>query len=130
MYDGGKIVPGVILFLGILFSPFLYSVGSGQAAAKPDIVLPTQSKQCVEPVEYMKDHHMQLLIQWRDDVVRNGGRIYVASDGKQYEESLTGTCLSSKCHSNKAEFCDRCHDYSNVQPNCWNCHTAPEGNKA
>ncbi len=128
MHDGSKIVPGLILFLGILFAPFWYNAGTGQAAARPDIVKPTQEKQCVESTEFMKANHMQLLIQWREEVVRNGDRTYVATDGKSYEKSLTGSCL--KCHSNKAEFCDRCHDYAHVQPNCWNCHTAPKESKA
>ena len=29
-------------------------------------------------------------------------------------------CLD--CHSNTAEFCDRCHDYASVRPYCWHCH--------
>ncbi len=110
--------------------PFWYNAGTGQATAGPDIVKPTRSQQCIESTEYMKANHMQLLVQWREDVVRNGDRSYVATDGKQYEKSLTGTCLSSRCHANKAEFCDRCHDYSYVQPNCWNCHTAPKESNA
>ncbi len=126
MHNDGKIVLGLIVFLGILLTPFWYNVGSGQAATKPDIVLPAQEKQCIESTRFMKDNHMQLLIQWRDDVVRNGHTTYVASDGKKYDESLTGTCL--KCHS-KTEFCDRCHAYADVHPDCWNCHTAPQEKK-
>ena len=41
-----------------------------------------------------------------------------------YDISLAGTCM--KCHSNKAEFCDRCHDYAGVSPDCWSCHVAPQ----
>ena len=123
MYDGHKIIPGLILFLAVLLSPFLYSVSTGQAAAKPDLVKPAEEKACVEPAAWMKANHMELLIQWRDDFVRNGDATYVASDGKKYDISLTGTCL--KCHS-KEKFCDRCHSYAGVQPNCWSCHTAPK----
>jgi len=128
MYDAGKILPGMALFLAVVLAPIWYNVGSGQAAAGPDIVKPVSEKECVEPAQYMRDNHMQLLIRWRDDAVRDGKRTYVASDGRSYEESLTGTCL--RCHSNKGEFCDRCHDYSNVQPSCWGCHTSPEESKA
>jgi hypothetical protein len=39
--------------------------------------------------------------------------------------SLTNTCIT-QCHSNKAKFCDRCHDYMNVQPWCWDCHNFPK----
>ena len=123
MYDGRKIVPGLILFMAVLLSPFLYSASTGQAATKPDLVKPTQEKSCVEPTDWMKANHMQLLIQWRDDFVRNGQATFVGSGGKKYDISLTGTCL--KCHD-KEKFCDRCHSYAGVQPNCWSCHTAPK----
>jgi hypothetical protein len=42
--------------------------------------------------------------------------------------SLSNTCLD--CHSNKAEFCDRCHNYASVSPYCWDCHIDnPKENK-
>ena len=54
--------------------------------------------------------------------VRRGGEMYgyVNADGKMYNMSLSNTCMD--CHSNKADFCDRCHDYASVQPYCWSCH--------
>ena len=64
---------------------------------------------------------MDLLNTWRDEAVRNGDRAYVGLDGKEYEKSIAGTCLSS-CHSNKEEFCDRCHEYVGARPYCWDCH--------
>ena len=63
---------------------------------------------------------MDLLIRWRDWVVRDGDLKYVASDGKEYVMSLTLTCL--ECHSNKDKFCDQCHNYVAVAPNCFGCH--------
>ena len=123
MYDGRKIIPGLILFLAVLLSPFLYSASMGQAATKPDLEKPAQEKACIESTDFMRANHMELLIQWRDGAVRNGDTTYVASDGKKYDISLTGTCL--KCHSME-KFCDRCHTYAGVQPNCWSCHTAPK----
>jgi hypothetical protein len=71
----------------------------------------------------MRKYHMKLLQQWCDAVVRDGDRIYVAQDGRRYEMSLSRTCLG--CHSTKKGFCDRCHDYARVTPNCWNCHQEP-----
>jgi hypothetical protein len=68
----------------------------------------------------MRAEHMQLLDVWRDSVVRESKRIYVNPEGKEFNMSLSNTCLD--CHSNKAEFCDRCHDYASVQPYCWSCH--------
>ena len=70
--------------------------------------------------EYMKDNHMQLLDEWRNDVVRDGSREYESASGQVYEKSLDGTCL--ECHSNREEFCDSCHDYASVDPYCWDCH--------
>ena len=67
---------------------------------------------------------MKLLAAWRDDVVREGKRTYTAADGRVHPISLTGTCL--ECHSNKKQFCDRCHDYSGAKPACWSCHIIPE----
>jgi len=66
---------------------------------------------------------MDLLNQWRDDVVRRADRIHVGRDGKEYDKSLSRTCMS--CHSNKTEFCDRCHNYAAVAPYCWECHVEP-----
>jgi hypothetical protein len=124
MYDAGKIVTGLVIFLVALTFPVWYDAATNAAAAKPDPVIVTQEKNCVLPTEEMRAAHMTLLDSWRDQVVRQGETVFVAADGKQYDMSLTGTCL--KCHTNKAEFCDRCHDYAQAKPACWDCHTAPK----
>ena len=67
---------------------------------------------------------MQLLNQWRDSVVRNGDRIYVNAENKEFTMSLQNTCMN--CHSNKKDFCDKCHNYIGVKPYCWGCHIAPK----
>ncbi len=125
MYDGSKIIPGLILFVALALSPILYNAATGEAAGKPELTLPAQEKQCVEAADYMRANHMELLVAWREGVVRQGQRTYLAGDGKQYEMSLTGTCLQ-QCHTQKTEFCDRCHDYAGVSLNCWSCHVVPE----
>ena len=84
-------------------------------------------KNCVLDTEYMRSSHMDLLNTWRDEYVREGLKMHKAPDGKEYIKSLTNTCL--KCHQNKSEFCDRCHDYVGVSPYCWDCHVVPEGGK-
>jgi hypothetical protein len=63
---------------------------------------------------------MDLLDNWRAEAVRTSDRIHIASDGKQYDKSLTGTCMT--CHSNREKFCDRCHEYAGVDVFCWGCH--------
>jgi hypothetical protein len=121
MKDKKLIVSGVIIFLIIATFPFWYN--RGKAAPMPEIVLAPKAKAakvCVRSTEYMRAEHMQLLDKWRESVVREGDRVYVSPSGKQYNMSLSNTCLD--CHSNKAQFCDRCHDYASVRPYCWDCH--------
>ena len=125
MYDANKIVTGLVIFLGLITLPIWYSLTSAEAARVPEPIISTQEKECIESAQYMRDNHMELVENWRETVVREGSRTYVASDGKEYQMSLTGTCLS--CHSNKADFCDQCHNYVGITPNCWDCHNIPEG---
>ena len=131
MYDAGKIIIGILIFLGLIAVPVLYNAVSGKAAAPPDLDLNTpviqklDEKKCIEGTTYMQASHMQMLDTWRDEVSRNGKRVYVASDGKEYNMSLSNTCL--ECHSNKEKFCDRCHGYVGVrEPVCWTCHVVPK----
>ncbi len=127
LYDRGKITAGIVIFVIAVTFPFWY--GKGKAVSPPQLDLDTPAiqrladKRCVEDAAFMRAHHMKLLATWRDDVVRDGKRFYTTTDGRVFEMGLTGTCL--KCHSNKDRFCDRCHDYAGVKPNCWNCHIVP-----
>jgi len=123
MYDQGKILTGLLIFLLALTSPVWYNLALGQAGAL-QLKLGTKEKNCIEPVAYMRSSHMTMLNTWRNAVIRDGNRIYVAGDGRQYDMSLTNTCL--KCHTSKAEFCDKCHAYAAVKPYCWDCHNVPE----
>lgn len=124
MYNGGKIITGLIIFVLLISAPFWLNVG--QANELPDISLDTPAinqlseKQCVESVEFMRSQHPQLLNDWRDHVVREGESIYVSSSGKMYEMSLDNNCL--QCHSNQSQFCDACHTYTSVELYCWDCH--------
>ncbi len=128
MYDGGKIIPGLIVFVGLTVFPFVYN--AGQAAHKPDPKIDTPEiqkmtvKRCVESKEFMRGEHMQMLNDWRDSVLRDGDRTYVSNSGERYTMSLQNTCM--KCHSNKKEFCDQCHNYAAVTPYCWTCHLEPK----
>jgi len=128
LHDRGRIIAGILVFLIAATFPFWY--GKGRTIAPPDLKLDTPAiaqlsrKLCVEPTPYMRANHMKLLVAWRDSAVRNANRSYRAADGRLYTISLTGTCLG--CHSNKTQFCDRCHDYAGAKPNCWSCHITPE----
>jgi hypothetical protein len=133
MYDGWKIIIGLIIFLGIATFPFLYDVGKA-SIPPPDPKIDTPEiqkmavKKCVESKSFMKAEHMVMINDWRDAVVREGNRLYTSTtDGQQYTMSLQNTCM--KCHSNKTKFCDECHNYVGVKPYCWDCHIAPKEEK-
>jgi hypothetical protein len=121
MKDKKFIIAGVIVFIVIATFPFWYNRGKAAPAPEPQLTEKAKAaKVCVRSTEYMRAEHMQLLDLWRDSVVRRGDRIYVNPGGHEYTMSLTNTCLD--CHSNKTEFCDRCHNYASVRPYCWDCH--------
>lgn len=128
MYDKKIIIP----LLAVIVLAFTYPVWSlfGKGAAAPELDLNTPEiqalaeKECIEDTEFMRSTHMKLLNEWRIESVREGANIYLASDGKEYEMSLQNTCLS--CHSDKEEFCDSCHTYADVDPDCWDCHVGGE----
>jgi hypothetical protein len=126
MYDGGKIVLGLAAFIALAAFPVWYANASNESDQKPDLVLPTNETECVESTEFMRASHMDLLDDWRDAVVRDGKREYVATDGRKWDKSLSRTCLG--CHGNRQQFCDECHNYLGVDLSCWDCHVAPEGN--
>ena len=120
MYDSGKIIIGLIIFVGLFTSPIWYDVLNGKAALKgPNLVLPVKEdqKECVADTKFMRTNHMMLLNDWRYEVVRESNREYVSDHHHRiFDKSLTGTCLS--CHSNTKQFCDQCHNYMSVAPYC------------
>ena len=128
MYDGGKILVGLIIGLVLLMSPFIYNAGKAAKAPEPELTAKAkEAKVCVADTEYMRSSHMRLLDEWRHSVVRDGERYYTAANGKVYYKSLQVTCM--ECHSNKSKFCDQCHDYMGVVPYCWDCHIQPKENQ-
>jgi hypothetical protein len=124
MYDGGKIITGLVIFLGFLTFPFWYNAAMGRAGYRPELQKPVGETKCVEDTNYMRAMHMNLLYTWRDWSVREGDKYYV-KEGQRFKMSLTGTCL--KCHNNKEQFCDKCHNYVGVSPYCFDCHLIPKG---
>jgi hypothetical protein len=127
MNDKNTIIAGLVIFFIILSFPFWYNLG--KAAPAPELQLTEKAKAaktCVMATDYMRQNHMQVLDLWRHSVVRNAKRTFVNPDGHEFDMSLSNTCLD--CHSNKADFCDKCHDYASVEPYCWDCHIDnPEG---
>ncbi len=126
MYNAGKIIIGILIFLGLFTYPLWSPAVFGKAGPPP--VLEKVDKQkgpdCVEDIAYMRTSHMTMLVDWRENVVREGKRWYTNSKGKKYLMSLQITCI--ECHKSKEKFCDRCHNYVNSAPKCWDCHIQPE----
>ena len=126
MYDAGKILIGIVVFIALVTTPIWINMAGGAGAKAPTLEKPLGEQHCVETTEYMKENHMQLLIDWRESVVRDGNRTYISHaygddpHKGHFEMSLSETCL--KCHSNKANFCEKCHDYVGVDVFCWDCH--------
>lgn len=126
MYNGKYIIPGIVVFVGLFTFPFWSNLLT-PVYERPQLALPADQKECIEPVAYMRAEHMYLLDMWRDQALREGKRAYVASNGKVWDISLQNTCM--KCHANMADFCDKCHNSNSVTPYCWDCHVAPRGNQ-
>ena len=125
MSSSAKIIVGLVLFVIVVTAPIWLTLAGGGSKERPTlqpaVIPPGKKAACVLPKEDMNHWHMDLLNDWRDAVVRGGGeRFYTSADGVQHEMSLTKTCLG--CHQDKAQFCDRCHDYVGVAPYCWDCH--------
>ncbi len=126
MYDAGKIIIGLIIFVGFFTSPIWYDLANGSSQIKPNPLLPVKEnqKECIESKEYMLENHMIILNTWRNEVVRNGQRDFIKADGRHFNMSLTNTCMN--CHSDKTKFCDQCHNYVGISNYCWDCHNIPQ----
>ncbi len=126
MRDRTRITAGLAVFVALAAFPIWYALGPDGSAPRPELERPEGEPACVEDSAYMTTQHVALLQQWRNAVVRDGEKDYVATSGKSYLMSLTGTCM--RCHSDGSTFCDRCHSYAGVELTCWNCHIEPKGN--
>ncbi len=126
MRDRGKIIVGLVVFLILITFPVWYNVAKGKATYVPELQRPAEGTACVRDSAWMIANHMDLLNTWRDRVVRADERWDVDQNGKPVEMSLTHTCLG--CHQDRAEFCDKCHTYMDVNPYCWDCHVDPKEN--
>lgn len=122
MYNKGTVISGLIIFVLLVTFPVWFNGLDAGPLPKPELP-PGGEKQCVRPAAEMRDEHMQLLNEWRDEVLRDSDRVMVTVDGKEYRKGLQLACM--ECHTNKEKFCDTCHDYVAAQPTCWDCHLTP-----
>ena len=108
----------VAAFVVIILAPFAYSlvrpvVARGSAPGDVFIELPDEGE-CVRDTEYMRFHHMDLLRETREDVIRKGVR---------GEITLSG-CRD--CHTYRGQFCNKCHEAVTLSVDCFGCHYYPE----
>ena len=100
--------------------------GTEQSSRVPKPVhVIAKGDKCVEPIEYMRKNHMEVLLHHRTRTMHQGIRTA--------QHSLTG-CV--ECHANpqtgsvaagKEDFCQSCHAYAAVKIDCFECHsTRPE----
>lgn len=145
MYNVDKVIPGIVILVLFLTTPIWLNFANlkalppsdphvGQARmcttchvseAGPDEA--AMSEKCVADTKYMRGHHMKLLDEWRDKKIRKMEVNYKSPDGKTYVMSLQRTCL--KCHSDYHNFCDRCHQFTGVHLDCFNCHISVKGER-
>ena len=129
MYKPAKIIVGLIIFVAIITFPIWSNFGNDGTTPDMELSLDTpvinamEDPHCIYDTDYMRENHMKILNDWKVEVVRNGNYMVVGDDGQEYLASLQNTCFD--CHSNYEEFCLVCHEYSNVDPSCWNCHIEP-----
>lgn len=135
---------GLLVFVGLMLAATVGNRVLHKFKQKPVLELPKHEKNCVRDVQFMRENHMKLLNDWRDQVVRTGvrfeqiprrddhGKVLKDGQGKivhqKIERSLTKTCL--RCHDNPRAFCDRCHEYAGVTKKggllgCFSCHIQP-----
>ena len=98
MYNAKYIIPGLVVFVGIFTLPIWLNLCSPKYVY-PEVALPQgqvtlyggsepvvvdAGAACVEPRDWMRANHMSLLLDWRDEALRDEKRVYVASNGKEW----------------------------------------------
>jgi hypothetical protein len=106
-------IPVVIMLL-----PLGYSVVHGlvaKTADEPFLERPDEPDCDGRDREFMRFHHMDLLKEIRDEVIREGIR----------GEVQRGLARCRDCHTNRDRFCNECHHLVNLTPDCFDCHYYP-----
>jgi hypothetical protein len=116
------VVRGLLAVVGLL-----WALGAQPVAADETFVAPGSKaaglSSCVEPTDFMRRNHMEIIKHQRHTVVHQGIR-----DSKH---TLAG-CID--CHVApgpdhkpvsvyaEGQFCHRCHAYAAIDVNCFGCH--------
>ncbi len=130
MYDGGKIIAGLIIGIGLLLSPFIYNAGKAAKAPEPELSAKAkEAKECVAPKQYMTAWHMHLLDNWRNAVVRDGERYYDTQQDKWWNYRFDTRLIeqwrrlvSGVDEGDKKFGTDKTY-YKSLQVTCMDCHS-------
>ena len=66
----------IVVFVAVMLSPVWMGMAGKADTPKPEITkeLKAEGKKCVRSAAWMRANHMQLLDEWRDEVVRDSDR--------------------------------------------------------
>jgi hypothetical protein len=126
----------VVTTKGVLLGLLAAVLGAGSAAYAEevgDFVLPSSKaatvENCVEPTEYMRRNHFELIRHQRDKTVYGGIRgtkhsLEVCVDCHVGHDQAGGPIEINA----QGQFCQSCHHQAAVEMNCFDCHaTVPSG---
>lgn len=80
----------------------------------------TKGDKCVEPIDIMREQHMEFILHQRDETVHRGIRT------SKYSLQNCVSCHAdpvTKRVTGKEGFCESCHTYAAVSIDCFACHT-------
>lgn len=117
------VVRGSLISVGLV--GVLYALAL-QAAGESYVVPGSQAAQldsCVEPTEFMRRNHMEVIKHQRDETVHNGIRSTKHSLAGCIECHVSGSAGEGPVPVNAdGQFCNACHEYAAVGMNCFGCH--------
>lgn len=108
------------LAIAVLWGLTFAAAHAAQSGRTPLPVIAIEKPgQCVEPKEVIRRDHMKLLKHQRDKTLHEGIRT---------KKHSLNECIA--CHASQKTgsvigaggFCQSCHDYAAVKPDCWDCH--------
>jgi hypothetical protein len=111
-YRRWVVVAWIVIATPLLLSLSRFAAGAERA---PFLVPAKAGTRCVLEPWIMRTHHMSLLKERRDQVVRGGLR------AQGHGTPLLESC--AQCHTNRENFCDSCHSRASVHLDCFGCHT-------
>jgi len=112
------------IFLAGLLSVLLAAPLFAFAGAPKPAIKIENPGECIAPAAEMRRNHMDMLKHQRDRTLRLGIRGEKASLKECvncHASKTTGTVLG------KDGFCQECHSYAAVNPDCWDCHQPKVG---